>query len=153
MKQYRLVLSVIAFSLIPASLNAQIGIKFRGSGSWCFSDRYDQAFVNSNQETVVGQVMSIDTVTPYRDMASGIRMVLKTEREDITVHLGPAWFILYQDMALSVNDKNIEVRGCRTMIDGKPVIMASTLVRRDRVLLLRDKEGIPYWCAWRPKFN
>ncbi|MBN1576633.1 MAG: hypothetical protein JW913_08790, partial [Chitinispirillaceae bacterium] len=98
MKQYRLVLMVIAVSLIPASLNAQRGIKFRGSGSWCFGDRYDQAFINSNQETVVGQVMSIDTVTPYRDMASGIRMMLKTEREDITVHLGPAWFILYQDM-------------------------------------------------------
>jgi hypothetical protein len=110
-------------------------------------------FINSSQETVVGQVMSIDTVTPLRDMAQGIQMVLRTEREDITVHLGPSWFILFQDISLSVNDKAVEVRGCRTSINGKPVIMASILVRRDRVLLLRDKDGIPYWCAWRPKMN
>jgi hypothetical protein len=56
-------------------------------------------------------------------------------------------------MTLAVNDKNIEVRGCRTNINGKPVIMASTLVRADKTLLLRDKDGIPYWCAWRPKMN
>ena len=97
--------------------------------------------------------MKIDTITPYRDMASGIRLVLKTEREDIEVHLGPAWFILYQDMSLAVNDKNIEVSGCRVMINGKPIIMASRLVRGERVLLLRDKDGYPYWCAWRKKLN
>ena len=153
MKKHRLALMVIAGLFLTTSLNAQIGIKFRGSGSWCIGDRYDQAFIVSNQETVVGQIMSIDTVTPFRDMGSGIMFVLKTEREDINVHLGPAWFILYQDMSLQVNDKNIEVRGCRTMIGGKPVIMASTLVRRDRVLLLRDKDGIPYWCAWRRKMD
>jgi len=155
MKHCRLMIMVVFVFvlLIPAALHAQVSIKFRGSGHWCFGDRYDQAFINSNQETIVGKVMSIDTVTPFRDMGTGVCMVLKTEREDITVHLGPSWFILYQDMSLSVNDQNVEVRGCRTMINGKPVIMASTLVRGNKVLLLRDKDGIPYWCAWRPKLN
>lgn len=139
--------------LLPSLLFAQIGIKFRGSGDWCYGDQYEQIFVESNQETMVGEVMSIDTVTPIRGMASGIKFVLKTEREEIDVHLGPAWFILYQDMSLQVKDKSIEVYGCRAMIDGKPVIMASTLVRRDRILMLRDKDGIPYWCAWRPRFK
>jgi hypothetical protein len=153
MKQYRLVIIAVVCLLVPASLYAQMGIKFRGSGSWCIGDRYQQSFINTNLETIVGEVMKIDTVTPMRGMGSGIQIRLKTEREEINVHLGPAWFILYQDMSLSVNDENIEVRGCRTMIEGKPVIMASTLVRRDRALLLRDKDGIPYWCAWRPKMN
>ena len=153
MVRSRVLLVLVVCSLFPAVLSAQQGIKFRGSGDWCFGDRYDQMFINTNQETVVGQVVSIDTVTPFRDMASGIQFVMRTEREDIIIHLGPAWFILYQDMALAVNDKGVEVRGCRTSINGKPVIMASTLVKRDRVLLLRDKDGIPYWCAWRPKMN
>ncbi len=153
MKAEKKVKTVIVCLLLSLSAYSQMGIKFRGSGSWCIGDRYDQTFIASNQETVVGQIMSIDTVTPYPNMASGIMIMLKTEREDIAVHLGPAWYILYQDMSLQVNDKNIEVRGCRTMIGGKPVIMASRLVRRDRILLLRDKDGIPYWCAWRRKFD
>jgi hypothetical protein len=153
MRRMRYVPAFLLAVLLPASLFAQIGIKFRGSGDWCYGDQYEQIFIESNQETMVGQVMSIDTVTPMRGMASGIKFVLKSEREEIDVHLGPAWFILYQDMSLQVNDKNIEVYGCRTMIEGKPVIMASTLVRRDRILMLRDKDGIPYWCAWRPRFK
>jgi hypothetical protein len=67
--------------------------------------------------------------------------------------LGPTWFLLNQDISLSVNDKNIEVRGCRAVINGKQVIMASMMVRKDKVLLLRDDDGIPYWCAWRPRFK
>ena len=153
MKRNHVLPAVAICLLFPALLFAQMGIKFRGSGGWCIGDQYEQTFINSNLETVVGEVMSIDTVTPLRDMASGIKFVMKTEREEIDIHLGPAWFILYQDMILQVKDKNIEVRGCRTMINGKPVIMATVLVRREKVLLLRDKDGIPYWCAWRPKFN
>ena len=90
--------------------------------------------------------MSIDTVTPIRDMGQGIQIILKNEREEIAVHLGPAWFILYQDMILSVNDKNIEVRGCRTMINGKPVIMASAANPAD-LRIVRDGETgivVPY---------
>ena len=145
-------LMLITFGLLlPAALQAQIGIKFRGSGDWCIGDPYEQTFTNSNLETVSGQVMSIDTVTPMPGMSSGIKIMLKTSREDVTVHLGPAWFILYQDMSLSVNDKNVEARGCRTVINGKPVIMATVLVRKNKVLLLRDKDGVPYWCGWREK--
>lgn len=138
--------------LLPATLFAQIGIKFRGSGDWCYGDQYEQIYVESNEETVSGEVMSIDTVTPFRGMSSGIKFVLKTEREELDVHLGPAWFILYQDMILKVKD-NVEVYGCRAMIDGKQVIMTSSLVRSDKMLKLRDKDGIPYWCAWRPRFK
>ncbi len=150
--KYLLACMLSALVLIPAQLSAQIGIKFRGSGGWCIGDRYEQIFVNTNLETITGQVMSIDTVTPIRGMSSGIQVRLKTDREEIIVHLGPAWFVLFQDMILSVNDNNIEVRGCRTVVEGKPVFMAATLIRREKVLLLRDKDGVPYWCGWRPKF-
>lgn len=134
--------------------HAQISIKFRGSSGWCVGDRYDQTFVNTSQESVVGQVMSIDTITPLRDMSNGIQVMLKTDRnEEIAVHLGPSWYILNQDINLSVNDKNIEVRGCRTMLSGKQVLMASLLVKKEKMILLRDADGIPYWCAWRPRFR
>jgi hypothetical protein len=153
MKRSVLLLAACALLSVPAASFSQMNIKFRGTGGWGITDRYEQLFMNASQETVVGQIMAIDTVTPLRDMAQGIMLILRTEREDVVVHLGPAWYILYQDMSLSVKDKNIEVRGYRAMIDGKQVIMASTLVRRDRVLLMRDRDGIPYWCGWRPRMN
>lgn len=151
MKINRLLTAAAACLLITSALYAQMSIKFRGSGEWCIGDKYQQIFVNSGQESVVGQVISIDTLTPMRGMSTGIAVKLKTDREDVEVQLGPSWYILFQDMALQVNDKNIEVRGYRTMMNGKPVIMASKLVRRDKVLLLRDDDGVPYWCGWRPK--
>lgn len=148
----RRVFSAVAVSLLlVSSLYAQMSIKFRGSGEWCLGDKYQQMFINSSQESIVGQVISIDTLTPMRGMGRGIALKLKTEREDIEVQLGPAWYILFQDMSLQVNDNNIEVRGYRTMMNNRPVIMASKLVRRSKVLLLRDEDGIPYWCGWRPK--
>lgn len=150
----RLLVCFTTVFMLHSSINAQMGLKFRGSNGWCIGDRYDQMFVNSNQETFSGQVMSIDTVTPMRDMSTGIQFTLKTERsEEIKVQLGPSWYILNQDMTLSVNDKSIEVKGSRVMIEGKQVVMASMMVRQKKVLLLRDADGIPYWCAWRPRFK
>jgi len=153
MGRQRFILAAIVAVLFSVSVHAQIGIKFRGSGDWSIGDPYEQYFINTKLESVTGKVTSIDTVTPLRGMAAGIGIVLKTDREDIAVHLGPSWFILFQDMSLSVNDANVEVRGCRTTINGKPVIMASTLVRGRYVLHLRDSDGVPYWCAWRKRFN
>ena len=153
MNRKRMVFLMAAVLALSSFSFAQIGIKFRGSSGWCVGDRYDQSFIVTSQEVMVGQVLSIDTITPLRDMSAGIQLMLKTDREEIKVHLGPTWFVLNQDINLSVNDKNIEVRGCRTMIDGKPVLMASMLVRKDKMLILRDNDGIPYWCAWRPRFR
>ena len=159
-RQSRLLPQICFCILMSVSLSAQP--KFIGSGGWCFGERYDQHFTNANQEIFVGQVKSIDTVTPYREMSLGIQMQLQTESELVTVHLGPAWYILNQDMVLEVNDENIEVKGCWASINGKKVVIASRFGKANgmgdpershstRTRILRDKDGIPYWCAWRPK--
>ncbi|KMQ50954.1 hypothetical protein CHISP_2096 [Chitinispirillum alkaliphilum] len=82
------------------------------------------------------------------DMSYGIKLVVNCGFEEHDVHLGPAWYILFQDMNINIKD-DVEVRGTRVSTGGKVFIMTSTLRKDDRILLLRDEDGIPFWCAWR----
>ena len=45
----------------------------------------------------------------------------------------------------------VEVRGARFMLEGKNVMAAFEVRYKDKVLLLRDEDGIPYWSAWRKR--
>jgi hypothetical protein len=129
---------------------AQMSIKFKGSNGWGLLSRYEQSYNNVNTQILSGQVTKIDTVTPLRDMTYGIQLTVKTNDGDKLVQLGPAWYLLYQDMNLSVKD-NVEIKGCNATLDGKQVVMA-ILVRNlsaRATLYLRDQDGKPNWCVYR----
>jgi len=134
----------------PMQNQAQMTIKFRGSDGWGLASRYEQMYTNFSLQTYYGTVTKIDTVIPSSDMGSGISVILKTANSEELVHLGPSWFILHQDMNLS-NGNKIEVKGAKVSFNGKTVIMAAEVESKDRILYLRDEDGIPYWCAWRKK--
>lgn len=135
---------------VPFYSNAQISLKFRGSDGWGLGSRYEKLFNNYNLSWYQGKITEIDTVTPMQDMGSGIQLKLEGDREEFIVQLGPSWFIIHQDMSLGINN-TVEVKGCKVAIDGKPVIMAAELRRKENVLYLRDEDGIPYWTMWRKK--
>ncbi|HEX3019120.1 MAG TPA: hypothetical protein VHP36_02415 [Chitinispirillaceae bacterium] len=128
----------------------QHGVKFRGSDGWGMGGRYEQYFDKYNLKTFSAKIIGIDTAAPFREMSYGIQLTVKKDNREQVVHLGPGWFILYQDMNLNVNN-DVEVRGCEATIEGKTVIMAVYVkqVSKGRTLYLRDDDGIPYWCAWR----
>jgi hypothetical protein len=81
-------------------------------------------------------------------MSYGVHIQLKTEKETISVHLGPSWFIENQDMVIHPKDK-VEIKGSRVIFDGKPAIIASEVKKNDHVLKLRDENGVPVWAGWR----
>jgi hypothetical protein len=99
-------------------------------------------------ETVSGEVASIDRITPNKGMTPGIHMNVKTDKETISVHLGPVWYIENQDVKIAPKDK-IEVKGSRVTFGGKPVIIAAEVKKGDEVLQLRDESGFPVWSGWR----
>jgi len=136
--------------LVVSQTQAQIGVKFRGSDGWGINGRYEQYFKKYNLQTYSGKIISIDTVSPFREMSYGVQMTIKKDNREHTIHLGPGWYILNQDMGLTLNNE-VEVRGCETSIEGKTVVMATYVkqLSKGRILRLRDEEGIPYWCAWR----
>lgn len=121
---------------------------WRGSGGWGAQGSYQRLYNPATVETVSGSVMAVERITPMKGMGAGIHLQLKSEKETITVHLGPAWYIERLDTRIEKGDA-IEVKGSRVTVAGKPVIIAAEVKTGDAVLTLRDGSGIPVWSGWR----
>lgn len=124
------------------------GMKWKGSGGWGMGSQYQRMYNPATVETISGTVESIDKVRPMKGMMYGIHLLLKTDKETISVHLGPSWYIERLDTKFEKGDR-IEVKGSRITFDGKPAIIAAEVKKGDSVLLLRDSAGIPVWAGWR----
>jgi hypothetical protein len=143
-------LTVAAMVFLAASSYAQprAGMMWRGSGGWGPGSQYNRMYDPKTSETISGEVTRVDRITPAKGMSGGIHMLVKTDKETISVHLGPSWFLENQDVKIEPKDK-IEVKGSRITFGGKPAIIAAELKKGDEVLKLRDDNGFPLWSGWR----
>ncbi len=119
-----------------------------GMGGWGTGTKYGRMYNTQTVETVSGEVVKVEKIKPMKGMSYGIHLFLKTEKGDIPVHLGPAWYINNQDMEVAVGDK-VEVKGSRVEFSGKPAIIAAEVKKGDETLKLRDENGFPVWAGWR----
>ena len=142
------VVGVLGFITTDAS--AQPGGPWKGSRGWGMGSQYNRMYNPKTVETISGEVVSVDKITPMKGMSYGIHLTLKTEKETISVHLGPGWFIERQDIKIEPKDK-IEVTGSRITFEGKPAIIAAEVKKGDEILKLRDENGIPVWAGWRKR--
>jgi hypothetical protein len=99
-------------------------------------------------ETITGQVVKVDRITPLKPMSAGVHMIMQTDKEQISVHLGPGFYVENQDVKIESKDK-VEVKGSRVTFGGKPAIIAAEVKKGDEVLKLRDENGFPMWSGWR----
>jgi len=121
---------------------------WRGSGGWGMGSQYNRMYSPATIETLAGTVEAVDKVTPMKGMYSGIHLMVKTDKETISVQLGPEWYIERLDTKIQKGDK-IEVKGSRVTFAGKPAIIAAEVKKGDSALVLRDSAGIPAWAGWR----
>ena len=152
MKKFALVFTAVALvGLVSAAESfAQQGAGRQGSGGWGTGSQYGRLYDAKTVETISGEVVSVDKITPMNGMSAGVYLQLKTEKETVSIHLGPAWFIENQDVKIEAKDK-IEVKGSRVTFDGKPAIIAAEVKKGDEVLKLRDETGVPVWAGWRKR--
>ena len=153
MKALKLVLAcaVVLALCLPAVSFARGGMgggKGGGSCGWGMNSKYGRMYNPQTVETVSGEVVKVDKVTPIKGMSYGIHLVLKTDKGDISVHLGPAWYIDRQDATIKEGDK-VDVKGSKVEIAGKPVVIAAEVKKGDETLMLRDESGVPLWSGWR----
>lgn len=127
---------------------AQPGMMWKGGGGWGAGTPYSRLYNPKTLETIVGEVVSVDKITPEKNMSYGVHFVLKSDKETISVHLGPDWYIENQDVKIEPKDK-VEIKGSRITFDGKPAIIAAEVKKGDEVLMLRDASGLPAWSGWR----
>lgn len=142
------IVALVAIVVFGANVLAQQGMIWRGSGGWGPGAKYGGLYDPKNVETVSGRVVKVDKITPIRGMSYGVHLILKTDKGDVSVHLGPGWYIENQDMKIEPKDK-LEVKGSKITFEGKPTIIAAEITKGSEVLKLRDEEGFPYWAGWR----
>jgi hypothetical protein len=111
---------------------------------------YSRIYDISTVETVVGQIRSIDKIYPSNNSSYGTHMSIFTPTGDITVHLGPGWYIDSQILQLKEND-NVIVTGSKVTYEGNIVIIAKEVTKDGEVLNLRDDIGYPLWAGQRAK--
>ena len=139
--------TIVMFGLLSIpSTYAQFGMG-RGGG-WGMGGQYQRKYNPATVETISGEVVSVDSITPLQGMSGGVHLQLKTPKEEISVHLGPAWYLNNQDMQIQLRDK-IEVKGSRIVFSGQPTLIAAEVKKNDRVLKLRDLNGFHIWSGWR----
>lgn len=93
--------------------------------------------------TVQGQILDIQRVAGPRGR-EGVHLTLAAGSEHLDVHLGPAFYVDRQDLKLAKGDQ-VEVKGSRVTMRGKPALIAQEVRREGKVLALRDEAGIPLW--------
>ncbi|MEW6144111.1 MAG: DNA-binding protein [Thermodesulfobacteriota bacterium] len=153
MKKTITLLAVVSIlSFLTTESFPQQGMMWQGSGGWGMGGQYCGMYNTQTIETISGEVVSVDKFTPMPGMSSGIRMMMKTDKETLSVHLGPAWYIENQDFKIEPNDKVI-VKGSRITFGGQPAIMAAQVRNGDKVLTLWSANGYPLWsgsdcCGW-----
>lgn len=142
-------LTALAVLLLIASLaSAQPGRMWKGSGGWGMGSQFQRMYNPATVETIKGEVVAVDRITPMRGMSHGIHLQVKTEKETIAVHLGPAWYVERLDTKIEKGD-TVEVRGSRVTVAGQPAIIAAEVRKGGQVLKLRDENGFPAWAGWR----
>ena len=149
MKKLVAVGTVLAFLLLPLGpgVLAQ-GMKWRGSGGWGPGSAYGRMYDPKTVEIVTGEVVKVDRITPMRGMSSGVHLVVKTDKGDVSVHLGPQWYLENQDVKIEPKDK-VEIKGSRVTLQGQATLIAAEVKKGDEVLKLRDDAGVPMWAGWR----
>jgi hypothetical protein len=105
-----------------------------------YGGRYDPQTV----ETVSGEVISVDKVAYGRRGSYGIHVLLRTDKGEIPVHLGPSWFVDRQTMKVALHDR-VEVTGSRVIYGGKPALIAAEVRKGSETLQLRSRDGLPLW--------
>ena len=141
-------LSIFALAGLSFAQPRGGGMMWRGSGGWGPGSQYSRMYDPKTVETISGEVTTVDRITPIKGMSGGIHMNVKTDKETISVQLGPSWYLENQDVKLEAKDK-VEVKGSRVTFGGKPALIASEIRKGNEVLTLRDEAGFPAWMAWR----
>jgi sporulation protein YlmC with PRC-barrel domain len=118
-------------------------------GGWGVDTPYGRLYDPAKEQTISGQVVSIETSAPMPGMAPGMQMLLQTDDGKSTrVQVGPAWYLERQDLDVKENTK-VQVTGARAEVEGQSVLMAREVQFDGQLVTLRDAQGMPMWSSLR----
>jgi hypothetical protein len=118
-------------------------------GGWSADTPYGRLYDPAKEQSISGQVVSIETSAPMPGMVPGMQMLVQTDDGQSTrVQTGPAWYLERQELDIKENTR-VQVTGARAEIEGQPVLMAREVQFNGQVITLRDAQGMPLWSSLR----
>jgi sporulation protein YlmC with PRC-barrel domain len=118
-------------------------------GGWGADTPYGRLYDPAKEETISGQVVSIDTSAPLPGMAPGMQMLVQADDgKNTRVQVGPAWYLERQNLDIRENTR-VQITGARAEVEGQPVLMAREVQFDGHIVTLRDMQGMPMWSSLR----
>jgi DNA/RNA endonuclease YhcR with UshA esterase domain len=103
---------------------------------------YDPA----TETTVKGTVGDVKTLPSSGRGGGGLHLVLVGGDGPVEIDVGPASFVSSKNVAFAKGDV-LTVVGSKIAREGAEVVIAREITKGDRVLTLRDANGLPLWSA------
>jgi hypothetical protein len=107
---------------------------------------YQRKFDSDSVEELEGTVEDIRHSGRENSEGRGVVLMLKTEKETLPVHMGPAWYIDHQKSSIRKGD-HVQVVGSRIQFRQQEVIIAKTVIKGNMAIKLRNSDGHPLWDA------
>lgn len=121
--------------LVSVFVGSDLAQGGRGQGARIYDSK--------TEETITGEIVSITQVA-HGQGQGGMHISVKTDKETITVHLGPIRYLEDQGLNLAAKDK-VEIKGSRVTLNNRAVILAAEVKKADKTIKLRNANGLPLW--------
>ncbi|MBZ5504954.1 MAG: hypothetical protein LAO78_05635 [Acidobacteriia bacterium] len=105
---------------------------------------HNHAYDQTTLEKVEGLVVDTRDYNCPVSGTVGSHITVKADGGDIEVHLAPASFMKQYEIAIRKNEK-VTIFGSRITFDGKPALIARSVVVGRDTFNFRDPKGRPLW--------
>jgi len=103
-----------------------------------------QLYDASTVTTFTGVLSKVDSIATPRGNAYILRYTVKDTSGNISVVVGPTFYLDQQSVTFNAGD-TVTVTGSKVQFDQGDVVMAATISSGNKILKLRDENGIPLW--------
>ena len=130
----------LCLSLLGSVCLARSAVQ-KGSGFWTDADQ--KLFLANPKAEIHGNVLSMEEGSGSQEEA-GLKLRLATKEGEVTVYVGPSWFLSKNAFNLTQGEP-ITVVGIRIPLEKMGGVMASEISRSGEKLILREPSGKPRW--------
>lgn len=145
MKKMQWILFALCTLFSVPELFAKDCPKCRLEAAWGLAGQPDSIF---NQESIgryQGQVLSVQEVTAAKNVIDGVYILLKTTEGNISVRLGPSWYLRRQKFEVEPYDR-VEILGSKVVtLKDRPAVIATKAKVGSSTIALRDTKGKAVW--------
>ena len=92
---------------------------------------------------VIGTVAEVKEV-PAGNAMEGIHLTVKVKGEALDIYVGPAEFVKMFDVKFKKDD-DVQVVGSKAKFEGADVLLSQEVRVGHTALVVREKDGTPYW--------